>query len=219
MPNSTDTNTGGSSGFAARLKFFREMRSLSHQELGAKIGKARTSIVQYEKEIDGISPPLSVIDDLARALDVSPAFLVYGVGGDGGDDPARYSFELGVFGVEGDGSLSKNSAASLPKWWITRRLLREEELDSVFFLKLDQAAPQFGFSKGDLALLGGRDTPITADNQIYAMQTEMGAIAVRYTLRLGDCGGDYAVTDGYGAIHTSRNAPALLGRVVGSLSS
>ena len=58
-----------------RIRLCRERAGLSVDELAAKLGKNRATIYRYESDyIENM--PLTIIDPLAKALDVSPAYLM-----------------------------------------------------------------------------------------------------------------------------------------------
>lgn len=62
---------------ALRIKQRREELGLSAEQLGEKIGKAKTTIYRYENGyIEKM--PSSVLSDIAKVLRVSPTYLLYG---------------------------------------------------------------------------------------------------------------------------------------------
>ena len=60
---------------ADRIKECREERGMNADELGKIIGKDRSTIFRYEKDEIG-NIPINVIQAIAIALDVSPAYLM-----------------------------------------------------------------------------------------------------------------------------------------------
>lgn len=201
---------------AKRLKALREARGMTHQQLADEIDKTRTSIVQYEREFGGISPPLPVIEDLARVLDVTPAFLVYGVGEER-DDPAGYSLMLGVMRRGPKGDLIRDATASVPKWWADDRFGSDGARAPSMAVYLEQAAPNFGFSAGDLVLLAEVDDEVKADNDLYVIEADGGLMVVRYVTHVSRLKGGDLFCDGYGVSHSAAVRPKILGRVVGSI--
>lgn len=61
-------------GFKENLKMLRKEKKLSQKELGEKIGKKEITIRSYEN--GKIYPPVKVIKDLSKALDVTPSMLM-----------------------------------------------------------------------------------------------------------------------------------------------
>lgn len=62
---------------ALRIKQRREELGMSAEQLGEKIGKAKTTIYRYESGyIEKM--PSSVLSDIAKALNVSPTYLLFG---------------------------------------------------------------------------------------------------------------------------------------------
>lgn len=60
---------------AQRIKARREELGMSAEELGEKIGKAKTTIYRYESGyIEKV--PTTVLEDIASALNVSAAYLM-----------------------------------------------------------------------------------------------------------------------------------------------
>ncbi|WPC08786.1 helix-turn-helix transcriptional regulator [Globicatella sp. PHS-GS-PNBC-21-1553] len=61
--------------FEERLKYSRELRGMTLKELGQKIGKTEATVQRYESgDIKNIKN--DVIEMIADALDVSPAYLM-----------------------------------------------------------------------------------------------------------------------------------------------
>lgn len=60
---------------ALRIKECRERIGLSAEQLGEKIGKAKTTIYRYESGFIE-KMPSSVLSDIAKALNVSPTYLM-----------------------------------------------------------------------------------------------------------------------------------------------
>lgn len=215
MPK-TDDYEQTRSQIALRLKALRLERGFTHEELASKIDKQRTSIVQYEREREGVSPPLKVIEDLAKALDVSPAFLAYGVGGES-NDPIRHSLEIRVLRRSDDGEIGAKSTLSVPKWWASERLGKDDNRMPRFAAYIDQNAPEFRYSAGDLLILA--EDPIQPDNDLYVLDSAGGLMVVRYAADLARGGDEGLIYDGFGVRHQLPTPPKLIGRVLGSLTS
>lgn len=58
-----------------RIKELRKIANLSQEELGRRVGLQRAAINKYERGLV-TNIPLSVIEKLARVLDVSPTYIV-----------------------------------------------------------------------------------------------------------------------------------------------
>ena len=59
---------------ADRVRKYRESRDMSREALAESIGRSYPSVVLYET--GRVTPPLSVIEDIAQALNVTTADLL-----------------------------------------------------------------------------------------------------------------------------------------------
>lgn len=58
-----------------RIKYLRQLASMSQEELGKRVGVQRAAINKYEKgTVENI--PLKTIEKIANVFDVSPTYLV-----------------------------------------------------------------------------------------------------------------------------------------------
>jgi len=68
-------------GFAERVRSTRETRGLSMREVGRRIESAASTVQSIER---GTMPAVDTVEKLAKALDVTPSWLAYGIGERGG---------------------------------------------------------------------------------------------------------------------------------------
>jgi transcriptional regulator with XRE-family HTH domain len=73
-------STADWSGVSRRIRARRTELGLSQQEAASRAGISVRVAAKYETEIPPSGPELATLEKLARALDVSPAWLLYGVG-------------------------------------------------------------------------------------------------------------------------------------------
>ena len=66
-------------GFGARIKELRQAKGLTQKQLGKKIGVHYLNVGRYEQ--DKVNPSVPALMRLARALNVTLDFLVYGPDG------------------------------------------------------------------------------------------------------------------------------------------
>lgn len=73
-------STADWSGVSRRIRARRTELGISQQEAASRDGISVRVAAKYETEIPPSGPDLATLEKLARALDVSPAWLLYGVG-------------------------------------------------------------------------------------------------------------------------------------------
>lgn len=73
-------STADWSGVSRRIRARRTELGISQQEAASRAGISVRVAAKYETEIPPSGPDLATLEKLARALDVSPAWLLYGVG-------------------------------------------------------------------------------------------------------------------------------------------
>lgn len=64
------------SGWGERIRMARNDLGLSQSALGERLGKTRATIASWEEETT--SPAVSEVAAIARALKITPAWLVFG---------------------------------------------------------------------------------------------------------------------------------------------
>lgn len=95
------------SGFGNRLRLLRLSRELSQSELARSIGRHQTAIGPYER--GEYMPARDVVEKLARILDTSPEYLLFG------RSPHRSQIEItGATGAAGIVTQRYNSATVSP---------------------------------------------------------------------------------------------------------
>ncbi len=148
-----------------RISWARMRRSMTQKDLAEMIDKSRVSVVQYEQ--DNIEPPFSVIDLMAKKLDVSPAYLAFGQHGIDGVINAEdeiLSIEEITFGRDGE---YVSSAMALPK------TLVGDMTDAVgriaaYVLPID--APEFGYLTGDRVFVDQTIKTIEISRDVYIVR-------------------------------------------------
>lgn len=142
-----------------RLAAFRTMMKMTQGELAKRLNKSRTTINQYEK--GNIAPPLSVIDELARALGVDPIALAYG--------RTAQAFDVGdTYHLPSDGEQEAVFITVPPI--ISQRLGLGSESGGL--LELDSDAPHFGLRRNDLLIVDTTRTEARGDGRLYVAETE-----------------------------------------------
>lgn len=69
-------------GVSGRIRARRNELGISQQEAASRAGISVRVAAKYETEIPPSGPDLATLEKLASALSISPAWLLYGVGGD-----------------------------------------------------------------------------------------------------------------------------------------
>lgn len=147
-----------------RMATFRSMRNMTQGQLAEMLKKSRTTVNQYEK--GNIAPPLSVIDEIAGALEVDPVALAYGRAvqpPDAGEtyraiDKAREELFLTT-------SLS-----------ISQRLGINSKGGGL--LEMSSDAPHFGLRQGDLLIVDISRTEVRGDGRLYAVVNDADEISL-----------------------------------------
>lgn len=147
-----------------RMATFRSMRNMTQGQLAEMLKKSRTTVNQYEK--GNIAPPLSVIDEIAGALEVDPVALAYGRAvqpPDAGEtyraiDKAREELFLTT-------SLS-----------ISQRLGINSNGGGL--LEMSSDAPHFGLRQGDLLIVDISRTEVRGDGRLYAVVNDADEISL-----------------------------------------
>lgn len=159
-----------------RVAWARLREELTQDDVAAAIGKVRATVVQYEG--NKISPPLEIVEKLAKILKVSPSFIAFGEHGvkatlNGAEDIV--DMEEITFGR--DGSFSSGRFA-MP------RKLAESYVENAKTLKvyvLNHNAPAFDLRSGDRIFVDSSVTSLTSDHDQYVLRTATGMEIVSYT--------------------------------------
>jgi transcriptional regulator with XRE-family HTH domain len=151
--------------FGKRLATLRVDRNITQGEMGKALNKSRTTINQYEG--GGIAPPLSVIIEIAKILDVDEGLLAFG-------KSAAVAHHITLFYVDqGDGLLIDSIGVSID---LMRRLRMPPETGRVMELSSD--APQFKLRQGDKIFVDTSRTTIRADGKLYAVRSGGGELSL-----------------------------------------
>ncbi len=193
-----------------RIAFARELAGMTQKDLAAAIDKSRPTIVQYEA--DKISPPLSMIVELARSLGTTPEFLAFGI--DLAPTNASQKVEVAIGALELDGGFTATESAFLPG-----HLVRDSFgiSGTAQLVRLDQDARKFGLSKGDLLLVDRSAEIVVGDGKYYAIPTSAGLSVILNAVQLTQRPDEYEIQDGSGDRYRLGEAPSVLGRVCGAL--
>ncbi len=147
-----------------RLAAFRAMRNMTQGELAKRLNKSRTTVNQYE--MGNIVPPLSMIDELAGALEVDPADLAYG----------RVSqITKATVTYRASTHAGDDLFITVPPN-IGKRLELDGKAGSI--LELDSDAPHFGLRRSDLLIVDGTQTKVRGDGRLYAVVNEAGGLSL-----------------------------------------
>lgn len=160
-----------------RIKWARERRDLTQKELAHMAGKSRASVVQYEQ--NRIAAPLSVIDDLARVLNVAPEYLAFGRAGISGIVNAQEEVEV----IE-EISSGKDGIFTSGGWAIPRSMFSDYSalVNSKIKLKsLNADEPGFNLARGDRVVIDTK-SGLTKDG-LYLVNSSFGSRLVR--IRMG----------------------------------
>lgn len=193
-----------------RIAHARKLAGLTQKALAEAIEKSRPTIVQYEA--DKISPPLSMIQELARVLQTTPEYLAFGI------DLARESeinmLEVSIGALAPDGEFTSTESAMLPAHLIIEKF---GTVGAPQIIQLDQEARSFGLSKGDLVLVDRSAKLTPGDGKYYAVASSAGLSVILNAVQLVQKPGEFEVQDGSGQRHQLAQPPNTLGRVCGAL--
>lgn len=199
-------NVGG------RISHYRQLAQITQKDLAAAIEKSRPTIVQYEA--NRISPPLSVIRELARVLRTTPEYLAFGI--DLASEGQSSKIDVSIGELEEDGEFTTSESAHLPGR-IVRSNYGVEGTPQL--IRLDNDAPRFGLSKGDLLLVDRSARIAPGDGKYYAISTSAGLSVVLNAVHLVPRPGQFELQDGTGERHHLTEPPEVLGRCCGALIS
>ena len=197
-----------------RLRNARMLLELTQQELSDAMPsdrrKTRASIAAYE--LNGSSPSLEALEDLALILGEDPRFLAFG----GSPDPVAQSVRGQQVPVRSGGEGRDTEYAVLPT-----RLLNElaAAVPALSFVMLSIEAPAFGVKARDFLLVDGSSTDVKPDGQLYAVSTTAGAVLIRSEPLISPAGlGRLHLTSGNGASYeVLPNSLVALGKLVAVL--
>ena len=194
-----------------RIRFMRKLAKLTQNHLAKRIDKSRPSIVQYEA--GNISPPLSVIYELAEIFKCAPEYLAFGINIEAKDGKPSHRSEVPLAEFNGSG-LDVTEEAALPLSLIGQYI---DSNGLPKLLRLGLPAPGFGLSKDDLLLVDFAAKIFPGDGGLYAIATSAGLGVMRNTVQFASSVSSYSLLDGHGQTHTKADAPDHFGRVVAAL--
>jgi transcriptional regulator with XRE-family HTH domain len=159
-----------------RISWARVREDMTQEDVAKAINKSRATIVQYEN--NKINPPVAMVVELSKALNVSPSFVAFGEHGTKASINAEeevVSIEEITFGR--DGSYMSGGFA-LP------RKLAESYVHNPRTLKvyvLNHNAPAFDLRSGDRIFADTSVTVLTSDHDMYLLRMPSGGMeVVRY---------------------------------------
>lgn len=161
------------SSLGGRISFARLRQRLTQAEVATSLGKSRATIVQYEQ--NNILPPIDVVEDIAKKLQVSPSFLAYGEATVPG---LSKSLEMTTFAenrVGKDGSYVSGAYA------FNIETVNEFGVEPGNFeaYVLNHDAPQFDLRSGDRLFIDNSVNAPTNDRDTYLLKTGQGVEIVR----------------------------------------
>lgn len=196
-----------------RIENARGHKLMTQSDLAVAIGKTRGSITQYER--DAISPPLSVISQLAAALDVTPEYLAFGIDIFDAESGLSRLARVPTGEIEPDSqSFSCTSEAAIPL-----SILHDfvGQSGSAKLIRLDVDAPHFGLARSDFILVNS-DAKLSSDGNLYAVPTSGGLAVMKSLVRISGHTEGLVLQDGNGSSHHLGVAPEVFGRVTGALT-
>lgn len=197
-----------------RLASVRQKRGLTQKQFSELVGKSRATIVQYEQ--GRLHPPIQQIETMAKVLDVPPELIAFG--------------RLGLNGLNSESA----DVTSLPEVELTdgketiggghglgHKLVAHlgVEPDTSRIYVLANAAPAFGFAKGDRVIVN-QQTDLVHDHRLYAFRTRSGVAVARLLARLSTSSSRVNLNGGDGG--TTSHEPAeldVLGVIVGAIQA
>jgi transcriptional regulator with XRE-family HTH domain len=193
-----------------RIAFARRRKGLSQKDLSSAIGRSRTTIVHYEQ--NKVDPQLGQIVALARALDVTPAFLAFGAEEEGQAETVMSDVSEFIYGADGE---QRTAGYRLPVSLLSH--LDAAEGDVAIYV-IQAGAPAFGLSSRDRLIVKRADR-FMPEHNLYVFRVSTGIEVARLIPTLGAEGSEVQLCGGNGEVHAIRRADVrLIGAVVGSIS-
>lgn len=163
-----DTSTMG-----GRMEFARLRRGLRQEDVANALGKARATIVQYEA--GNITPPINVIEEVAKVVGTSASYLAYGeqtvpVHGAEVDTISGMEYRMGTNGA------APVSAFALPRDFVESMGVDQGELAAYV---LNHDAPEFGLRSGERMFVNTTIKAPEGEHDLYLLNTGGGFEVVR----------------------------------------
>jgi len=146
-----------------RLAAVRTERKMTQGDLAVRLNRSRTTVNQYE--MNNISPPLTMINEIARALEVDPIFIAFG------QQSSESVSHDRIWVMEGTGR-SDDFIDMSPGFQDKLRIRSEETC--LMMLQVD--APSFDLKRGDHLIIDLRHTIIGGDGRLYAVRSSGGCL-------------------------------------------
>jgi transcriptional regulator with XRE-family HTH domain len=193
-----------------RIKWARERKEITQVSLAKLINKSRATVVQYEQ--DRINAPVSILEDIAEKLNVSPEFLAFGRAGIPGVFNAEEEIHVVKEITIRDGKFVPNGGWAMPRTMFSEYDARDSQLKMVH-LSVDE--PGFDMHRGDRVMIDTSST-ISKDG-FYLVETGFGARVVRIVIGLSSSAG-VKVTNGVDGGDDTLDPSALtvVGMVIGA---
>lgn len=200
-------------GVGQRLAAARQQRHLTQKQFSERVGKSRATIVQYEQ--GRLQPPLDQIILMARALDVAPEQIAFGLQAIAGLEHETANV-ASLPEVELRGKEQKISGAHGFASGLVDHLGVEPDRAKVYVVT--EAAPAFWLSAGDRIIVNA-ETSFEKEGRLYAIRTPRGLAVVRLLPGLSasnhvNLNGSYGETLSYDPRDLE-----VLGLVVGSIQA
>lgn len=197
-----------------RMSFARLRKGLTQEELSKRLGKSRVTIVQYEA--GNIQPPIDVVEQAAKALDVPASYLAYGeatvpVVGKAGIDMVSFTEHR----IGRDGSYPA-SAIALGRDLVESYNVEPEALAAY---ALNHDAPEFGLRSGDRMFVNTAITKPDGESDLYLLKSGSRLEVVRVEPDLTSKGGNTVKMTGPKGQHLSAKIGELefIGAIVATL--
>ena len=174
-----------------RMATFRAMRNMTQGQLAEMLKKSRTTVNQYEK--GNIAPPLSVIDEIAGALEVDPVALAYGRAVRPSDAAETYR------AIDKD----REETFLTTSLSVSQRLGVNSKTGGLLALSSD--APHFGLRQGDLLIVDVDRKEVRGDGRLYALVNDADEISlIKTDVQLEANATSIGITLGHGQVSKVR---------------
>lgn len=158
-----------------RIEWARLRRGLRQEDLAKRMGKSRITVGAYES--DQITPPLSVVEQVAQILGVSPSFLAFNEH----TVPVYGKVEIDVIAGP-EMRIGSNGVAPVSGFALSRDLVESYGIDDPNEFKafvLNHDAPEFGLRSGDRMFVNTGVTSPKSRHDFYLLDTGDGIEIVR----------------------------------------
>lgn len=196
-----------------RVAYARLRKEMTQVELGALVSKSRATIVQYEQ--NNITPPVEVIETLARHLGVEPEFIAFGKQGISGMKNASEEVVIVpeiTFGKDGEYA---SGGYGLPRKMADQFGVSRTGC-KVYVLGQD--APAFDLRAGDRLITDTKADSFSAHHDFYLVRSGGRAELIRREPAFEKSGKKVTIVTANGKAHTVDPAQIeFIGTVIGSV--